>query len=191
MDRKLIILSAPSGTGKTTIARHLLNGDLNLGFSISACSRDKRAGEVDGKDYYFLTIPEFREKISAGDFLEWEEVYPNHLYGTLRSEVDRIHQLGRHVLFDVDVIGGVNIKKIYGSQALALFICPPSLEVLRSRLEKRSADSPEKIQMRLQKAETEMKWAKKFDQILVNDDLEKTVEKIKEVLKFFLYGSVT
>ncbi len=185
-DFKLIILSAPSGAGKTTVARHLLASALNLGFSVSACSRPKREKEADGVDYHFLTADQFRKKIEEGAFLEWEEVYPDHFYGTLRAEVDRLSGLGHHVLFDVDVNGGLNIKKHYGNRALSVFIMPPSLEVLRERLEKRSSDSPEKIWMRLEKAQIEMSQANLFDRIVVNKELEQTLHDAFLLVKKFL-----
>jgi len=186
MSYKLIILSAPSGAGKTTIARHLLNAGLDLEFSVSACSRAMRDGEVNGRDYYFMSAAEFKKRVQAGELLEWQEVYPDHFYGTLKSEIDRIHRTGHHVLFDVDVKGGINIKKIYGDQALSVFIMPPSLEVLRERLEHRGTDSPEKIRLRLAKAEIEMADAPKFDAILINDDLDIALQESVAIVKNFL-----
>ncbi len=170
---KAIIFSAPSGAGKTTLVHHLLNNtDLQLAFSISATTRPKRSHEVDGKDYYFLQPAEFLTRAKNGEFLEWEEVYENQYYGTLRSEMDRIWSLGKHVIFDVDVIGGLNLKKIFGENALAIFVEPPSLEALQFRLRHRSTETPEKIAMRIAKAQSEMAYAPKFDTIIVNDILE-------------------
>lgn len=186
-DYKCVILSAPSGAGKTTIARHLLNAGLNLEFSITACSRSMRTGETDGVDYYFMTTGEFRKRVIAGEFLEWEEVYPDHFYGTLKSEIKRIQAKGHRVLFDVDVVGGLNIKKIYKDQALSVFISPPSVEALKERLEKRATDSPEKIQLRLDKAKTEMARAPEFDAIIVNDNLEDALAKAEKLVKEFLH----
>ncbi|MCX6223668.1 MAG: guanylate kinase [Bacteroidia bacterium] len=185
-DQKYIILSAPSGAGKTTIARHLLGAGLGLEFSITACSRSPRTGEKDGVDYYYLTAEEFRHKVAAGDFLEWEEVYPGHFYGTLKSEIDRIHQSGNSVLFDVDVVGGLNIKKIYKDKALAVFISPPSYETLKDRLEKRATDSPEKIRLRLAKAKIEMERAPEFDVIIVNDKLPEAMAESDDQVWFVI-----
>ncbi|MCK9324004.1 MAG: guanylate kinase [Bacteroidales bacterium] len=186
---KVVILSAPSGSGKTTIARHLLSAELGLEFSVSACSRDKRPRETDGKDYYFLSIEEFKKQIDAGGFIEWEEVYQGHLYGTLRSEIERIHSLGHAILFDVDVKGGINLKRIFGKQALALFIMPPSIQALEQRLKNRGTDSPEKISLRLAKAEYEMTFASGFDVTIVNDQLETALREAEQVVRNFLHGS--
>ena len=152
MKGKLIIFSAPSGSGKTTIVKHLLRKIPGLNFSVSATSREPRAGESDGKDYYFLSEAAFRNKIRNNEFLEWEEVYPGIFYGTMKSEVERIRNEGKHVVFDVDVVGGLNIKKYYGDEALAVFIRPPSVEELRKRLQTRSTEPEEKINMRVTKA---------------------------------------
>lgn len=186
MQGKLIIFSAPSGAGKTTIVHHLLNQNLNLEFSISATSRGKRHTETDGKDYYFLTPEEFRKKIGNNEFLEWEEVYPGTFYGTLKSEVERIRKNGKHVIFDVDVVGGSNIKKFYGNEALAIFIQPPSVEELRNRLVFRSTDAPEVIEKRVAKAEYELTFAGKFDVIIINDELGKACKEAEERVKEFL-----
>ena len=183
---KLIILSAPSGAGKTTIAQHLLKAGLGLEFSVSACSRAMRPGEVDGKDYYFLSVDEFRRRVAAGDFIEWEEVYPGHFYGTLKSEITRIFSNGHAVLFDVDVKGGISLKRIFGDQALSIFIRPPSLETLRKRLEKRGTDSPEKIALRLAKVETEMTDSVHFEHIIVNDILADTLAEAQRIIRNFL-----
>lgn len=185
-NEKLIILSAPSGSGKTSIAKELLLAGLGLEFSISACSRDKRPGEIDGKDYIFLNPEEFKSRINNGDFLEWEEVYPDHFYGTLKSEIQRIWDNGHQVLFDLDVYGGKKIKSFFEDKALALFIQPPSVEELRNRLINRSSDSEEKIAMRLNKAEEELTFAKYFDKVIVNDQLDIATKEIIETIKSFL-----
>ncbi len=183
---KLIIFSAPSGAGKTTIVSHLLKKGLNLGFSISATSRQPRGVEVHGKDYYFLTTEEFKAKIANDEFLEWEEVYPGCFYGTLKSEVDRITQSGQNILFDVDVVGGCNIKKYYGDKALAVFVQPPSIDELEKRLIGRSTDSPEVIAKRVGKAAQEMEYASQFDVIIVNDDLELALQEAEDKITGFL-----
>jgi len=183
---KLIIFSAPSGAGKTTIVRHLLHRNLDLEFSISACSRQKREKETDGKDYYFLTVEEFKEKIKNKEFVEWEEVYKDHFYGTLKSELNRIWKKGKHVLFDVDVVGGLKIKRKYKKHALAVFIMAPSMEELEKRLKKRSADSSESIKHRLAKAEKEMKYAEKFDKIIINKNLNQAYKEAIRVVKDFI-----
>ena len=163
MQGKLIIFSAPSGAGKTTIVRHLLEQNLNLEFSISATSRGKRHTETDGKDYYFLSADEFKAKIGNNEFLEWEEVYAGTYYGTLKAEVERIRKNGQNVIFDVDVVGGCNIKKFYGDEALAVFVQPPSVEELRNRLISRSTDAMEVIEKRVAKAEYELTFSSHFD----------------------------
>ena len=183
---KLIIFSAPSGAGKTTLVKFAMSHVDNLTFSVSACSRKKRAGETDGKDYYFLSVEEFKKKIADGAFIEWEEVYPDHFYGTLHSEVEKKRNQGKHVVFDVDVKGGMNIKKIFGDEALAIFIKPPSVDVLRERLLKRGTDSREDIETRVKKAEYELTFAKHFDVVIVNDDLEKAQQETVRVIRDFL-----
>lgn len=183
---KLIIFSAPSGAGKTTIVRHLLNLGLNLEFSISATSREARHTETRGVDYYFLSKKEFQNKIKNEEFLEWEEVYKGICYGTLKSEVERIRNQGKNVIFDVDVVGGLNIKKQYGSEALAIFVQPPSVEELRNRLLKRLTESDEKINLRVAKAEHELGFASKFDVVIINSDLEEAFEKAKKVVADFI-----
>ncbi len=170
---KLIVFSAPSGSGKTTIVRHLLTKkELKLDFSISATSREARGQEVDGKDYYFLDLEDFKKNISDANFLEWEEVYTNNFYGTLKSELERIWSLNKHVVFDIDVIGGLNIKKQFPEETLAIFVKPPSIEEMERRLRNRQTDSEEKIIERVAKAEKEIGYAKDFDVILINDSLE-------------------
>ena len=187
MKPKVVIFSAPSGAGKTTVVKHLLAmSEFNLSFSISACSRKKREGEVDGKDFYFLSADEFRKKIENNDFLEWEEVYADHFYGSLKSEVDRLTAAGKNVVFDVDVKGGLNIKKYYGENALAVFVMPPSVEVLEKRLRDRSTDSEEAIRTRIDKAVYELSFSDKFDVVLVNDKLEETFAKAEKLIGDFL-----
>lgn len=182
---KCIIFSAPSGAGKTTIVHHLLGKIPQLEFSISACSRDPRGNEEHGKHYYFLGIESFKKKIDEGAFLEWEEVYTDNFYGTLISELERIWSLGKTVIFDVDVVGGLNLKQIIGNNALAIFVQPPSYEALESRLRFRSTETEEKIAMRLEKAQIELTRAPEFDVILLNDDLGKACKEAEElVLKF-------
>jgi guanylate kinase len=169
---KAFIFSAPSGSGKTTIVQHLLNNDPRLGFSISACTRDKRGRtEENGKDYYFLTPDEFKKKIDAEEFIEWEEVYPGNFYGTLKSEIQRIWDSGKHVIFDVDVKGGLNLKKYFGKNGLAIFVKVPSMDTLVTRLNDRGTDSSESISQRLFKAKFEMQFENHFDLTLVNQDL--------------------
>ena len=189
MSGKLIIFSAPSGAGKTTIVRHLLDKDLNLEFSISATSRGIRHCETNGKDYYFLTPEEFRSKIDNDEFLEWEEVYSGTFYGTLKSEVERIRKKGKNVIFDVDVVGGCNIKKYYGNEALAVFVQPPSVEELRNRLVSRSTDAPEVIEKRVAKAEYELTFANQFDVIVVNEDLERAFVEAEDCIRKFIANS--
>jgi guanylate kinase len=186
--QRFIILSAPSGAGKTTIARHLLEAGLGLEFSVTACSRTKRSGETNGVDYYFLTKEEFLQRVKEGAFLEWEEVYPDHFYGTLKSEIERIGSHGNSVLFDVDVVGGLNIKKIFLDRALAIFISPPFLETLRERLHNRATDSPEKIRLRLDKAKMEMDRAPEFDKIIINNDLSVAIKETELLVRDFLNG---
>ena len=186
MAGKLIIFSAPSGSGKSTIINFLLKQNLNLHFSISATSRTPRGTEKDGVEYYFLTPDEFRARIAAGDFLEYEEVYTDKYYGTLKSEVERIWAKGHTVLFDIDVVGGVHVKQILGEQALAIFIQPPSVEVLRQRLIGRATDDPDKIEQRLAKAEYEMTFAGQFDTVIVNDRLEDALQEAETKVREFL-----
>lgn len=186
MSGQCIIFSAPSGAGKTTIVHALLKRMNGLAFSISACSRNPRGDEKHGEDYYFLGIDEFKEKIEEGAFIEWEEVYTNHFYGTLKSEVDRLWAENKVVLFDVDVYGGINLKKYFGASALSLFIKPPSIEVLEKRLHKRQTDSEDKIQLRLKKAKEEMSNSEFFDKVVVNHDLEPTIQEIENIVKEYI-----
>lgn len=191
MQGKLIIFSAPSGSGKSTIINKLMSEyGLRGRFSISATSRKPRGSEQDGVEYYFLSEEDFRRRISEGDFLEYEEVYPGCFYGTLRSEVDRTLARGENVILDIDVQGGLNVKKIYGDRALTLFIQPPSIERLRERLERRGTDAPEVIERRLAKAETELSYAPKYDAVVVNDDLEEACRDAARVIEDFLSTDV-
>ncbi|MCK4701323.1 MAG: guanylate kinase [Bacteroidales bacterium] len=182
----MIIFSAPSGAGKTTIVKRLLKHRPYLEFSISACTRGKRNKEIDGKDYYFLTVNDFKEKIRDNAFIEWEEVYTDHFYGTLKSEVYRIWKKGKYVIFDVDVVGGLNIKKQFGSQALSLFVEPPSIEELKKRLINRSEDSKENIQKRVAKAKQEMTYAKQFDIVIINKNIDVATGEAIAVVSHFL-----
>ena len=185
MENKVMVFSAPSGAGKTTIVTHLLKAFNKLEFSVSATSRAPRGQEVDGKDYYFLSVKEFKKRIKNGEFVEYEEVYPGSFYGTLKSEVERIWAKGNVIMFDVDVKGGVSIKKIFGEKAFTVFIMPPSLEVREKRLRARGTDSEEAIKTRVAKAAEEMTYAAKFDAVLVNDVLEESFEKAERLVKLF------
>lgn len=183
---KCIIFSAPSGAGKTTIVKKLLAENFPLEFSISAATRAKRENEVDGEDYYFLTLADFKEKIENGAFIEWEEVYKNNFYGTLRVEIERIWAKNKTVIFDVDVIGGLNLKKYFGEGALSIFVMPPSIKALEERLKGRGTESPERLADRLGKAKTELITADQFDYVILNDDLEKAVSAAKLIVNKFL-----
>jgi guanylate kinase len=187
MDGKLIIFSAPSGSGKTTIVKHLLTKFPNLGFSISACTRDRRGrNEENGKDYYFLTPEEFKHKIDEQAFAEWQEVYPGGFYGTLKSEIERVWSDGKHVIFDVDVKGGVNLKKEYGDKALSIFVKVPSIEELERRLRERGTESEEKISARVFKMKFEMSFQDQFDVVLINEDLETALQEAEVLVNNFL-----
>lgn len=186
MSGKLIIFSAPSGAGKSTLVQHLLECGFNMEFSISATSRSPRGNEQNGTDYYYLTVSEFQNKIKNNEFLECEEVYPGCYYGTLRSEIDRITSKGNNIVFDVDVVGGLNIKKEFGDRALSLFIAPPSVDVLHERLMNRGTDSVEMIEKRVGKAEFELTFAAQFDKIIVNDNLELAKVEAENAIREFL-----
>jgi guanylate kinase len=186
MKGKLIIFSAPSGAGKTTIVRQLLDKNLNLEFSVSATSRAPRPNELHGRDYYFLTLDEFKTRVAKGEFLEWEEVYTGICYGTLKSEVDKICDSGKNVIFDVDVVGGLNIKRQFGERALAIFVQPPSVDELLIRLKARSTETEEKIAIRIAKAELELSFASQFDVILVNEQLENAVAEAEILVRNFI-----
>lgn len=190
MKPKLIIFCAPSGAGKTTIVRHILETIPGIEFSVSATNRPMRANEVNGYDYYFLSTDEFKKQIEENAFLEWEEVYPGRFYGTLRSEIDRIGNRGNHVIFDVDVEGGLNIKKQYGKNALFVFIRPPSLEDLKNRLETRGTENKESLETRILKAGKEMEYERYADRIVVNDRLEEALNEAERIVRTFLENSV-
>ena len=184
---KLIVFSAPSGSGKTTIVRHLLSKeDLNLEFSVSAASRASRGEEVNGKDYYFMSTEEFKKHIKTEDFLEWEEVYRDNFYGTLKSEVERIWAKGKNVIFDIDVAGGLRIKHKFPEETLAVFVKPPSVDELKRRLKERSTESEDKINMRIAKASVELATAPQFDVIIKNYDLEIALEEAYQLVKNFV-----
>ena len=183
---KAVIISAPSGSGKTTLVNKLLKAKLPLLFSISACSRAPREGEEDKKDYYFLSIEEFKEKIKAQDFIEWEEVYEGNFYGTLKKEIERIWKEKKHVVFDVDVIGGISLKNYFMENSISIFIKPPNMEVLSKRLKKRNTEDRKSIKNRLEKSFEEMKSIDKFDKIIVNDELNISTKNIIETVEKFL-----
>ena len=182
-DHRIIIISAPSGAGKSTLTQHLLAHFPQLAFSVSATNRPPRGTEQEGQAYYFLTREEFAKRVAQGAFVEWEEVYPGTCYGTLKSELTRIWEMGRHIVFDVDVKGGVRLKEIFGARALSIFIQPPSIDVLQQRLEARSTDTPESIQKRLTKAQEEMGYAPYFDTMVINDDLDAAKRQIIKVVE--------
>lgn len=186
MQGKVIVVCAPSGAGKTTIVRELLQVIPELKFSVSATTRSKRDYEIDGKDYYFITPDEFRAKLDRDEFLEWQEVYTDQYYGSLKCEVERIWNNGMPVIFDVDVLGGLNIKKFYGEHALSVFIQPPTMEELENRLRKRGTETPESLKRRLDKAEYELSFANKFDQVILNDDLSTAQNEMIQLVKTFL-----
>lgn len=189
MEGKLFIFSAPSGSGKTTIVQHLLHTDPRIGFSISACTREMRESkEANGKDYYFLSVEEFERRIENKEFVEWEEVYPGRYYGTLRSEVQRIWDMGKHVIFDVDVKGGLSLKEQFGDKALSIFVKVPSIEELQKRLIDRNTESEESLKTRLEKMKYESSFQDQFDVILVNDRLEETFVKAHKLIDDFIDG---
>jgi guanylate kinase len=184
--QKVLIISAPSGAGKSTLVSHLLKSGFPLMFSVSATSRKPRGNETDGREYYFITAGEFRRRIKRGEFIEWQEVYKDHYYGTLRKEIERIRDAGRIPLFDVDVQGGINLKKIFGDNALSVFIMPPCVEELRKRLVRRGTDTPEQIAMRVEKAASEILLAEHFDTVVINDNLDKACNAIVNVVREFM-----
>jgi len=186
MNGKLVIFSAPSGSGKTTIVQHLVSKIPNLEFSVSACSRELRGNEVNGVDYYFLSIAEFKKRIENDEFVEWEEVYADHFYGTLKSEVERIWAKGHHVIFDVDVVGGLSLKKKFGDRALSVFVKAPSIKHLEERLKKRETETAESIARRIAKAEKEMAYTSQFDKVLVNDSMDQAFKEATELVGNFL-----
>ena len=189
---KLLVFSAPSGSGKTTIVRHLLaQPDLNLEFSISCTTREPRGEEIDGKDYYFISWDDFKKHIKAEDFVEWEEVYTDNFYGTLKAEVERIWALGKHVIFDIDVAGGLRIKHKFPNETLAVFVKPPSVDELKRRLKQRSTESEDKINMRIAKASVELATAPQFDTIIKNYDLEVAKEEAYHLVKKFINTNST
>jgi guanylate kinase len=183
---KAIIFCAPSGSGKTTIVKHLLEHFPILMFSVSACTRAKRSNEEHGKDYYFLTPQDFKNKINNKEFLEYEEVYNGNFYGTLKSEIERIWKLNKIVIFDVDVEGGLTLKKYFGNKALAVFVAPPSVEVLANRLKERSTETPETLKMRIDKAIHELDYKDRFDAVIFNDDLTTALKQAEELVKNFI-----
>lgn len=188
MEGKMFIFTAPSGAGKTTIVKHLLSKYNQLGFSVSATTRNKRDHEVDGKDYYFLSVKEFETKVANDDFIEWEEVYNDQYYGTLRSEVERIWALGKHLVFDIDVRGAENIKKLYKERCMSVFVRPPSISTLVERLTQRNTETPESFEKRINKVKKEMSYENSFDLVLVNDELEISLKEAEHIVDTFIYG---
>ena len=190
MSSRIIIFSAPSGSGKSSIIKELLKEeDLNLAFSISTTSRIPRGKEQNGVEYYFISVDEFKEKIDKQAFIEWQEVYAGNFYGTYQSEIDRLSSLGKNIVFDLDVFGGINLKKIFGKQALSSFIQPPSLEELKKRLEKRNTETIEKIQIRIDKAKYELEQSIYFDRLIINEDLSESVKEASQMIRNFLKDS--
>lgn len=190
MSSRIIIFSAPSGSGKSSIIKELLKEeDLNLAFSISTTSRIPRGKEQNGVEYYFISVDEFKEKIDKQAFIEWQEVYAGNFYGTYQSEIDRLFSLGKNIVFDLDVFGGINLKKIFGKQALSIFIQPPSLEELKKRLEKRNTETIEKIQIRIDKAKYELEQSIYFDRLIINEDLSESVKEASQMIRNFLKDS--
>ncbi len=183
---KLVLFTAPSGAGKTTIVRHLLAKYDELSFSVSATTRDKRDHEIDGKDYYFLSKKTFQDKIEAGDFLEWEEVYEGQYYGTLRSEIERLWEAGKHIIFDIEVKGATNIKNAYSAETMAVFVKPPSPEILFERLRQRKTETAESLRKRIKRAAEELTYENTFDVVLLNDVLEETLERAEKLIEDYL-----
>lgn len=188
MDSKMFIFTAPSGAGKTTVVKHILSKYDMLDFSVSATTRSKRPHEIQSKDYIFMTVPEFKEKVANGDFVEWEEVYPDQFYGTLRSEVDRVWNMGKHLVFDIDVRGAVNIKKIYEDRCMSVFVRPPSVSTLIQRLTERNTETPESLEKRIGKVKKEMAFENSFDIVLVNNVLDITLKEADHIVETFIYG---
>jgi guanylate kinase len=186
MKGKLVIISAPSGAGKTTIVKYLLESELKLAFSVSATTRPPRDNETDGKDYYFLTVKEFKKRIDNGEFIEYEEVYKDILYGTLKSELEGIWAKGNSVIFDVDVKGGITLKEKFGTNSISIFIMPPSVEELENRLILRATESPEKVRMRVDKARGELKEANQFDSVIINQHLDTAKKEAFDIVSSFL-----
>ena len=186
VDGKLLLFCGPSGSGKTTIVRHLLQQHPHLQFSISATTRARRPNETDGIDYHFITVDDFKEKIERGEFIEWEEVYHNGFYGTLKAEIERIWKMNKVVVFDVDVEGGLNIKQQFGNRLLAVFVMPPSIEVLHQRLKARSTETNDSLSMRIRKADHELTYAYRFDKIIINDDLDAALAEAEQLMNEFL-----
>lgn len=189
-NHKMFIFTAPSGAGKTTIVRHLLKTYDDLAFSVSATTREKRDHEVDGKDYYFLSIEEFEQKISEDAFVEWEEVYKNQYYGTLKSEISRLWELGKQIVFDIEVKGATNIKAMYGDKCLAVFVSPPSIETLIQRLTDRKTESSNSLRKRIKRVKEEMSYKHSFDKVIVNDLLEVTFKEAEFTVENFIYGGI-
>lgn len=188
MEGKMFIFTAPSGAGKTTIVKHLLSKYNNLGFSVSATTRSKRDYEIDGKDYYFLSLEDFKNKVANGEFIEWEEVYHDQYYGTLKSEVERVWSLGQHLVFDIDVRGAENIKKLYKKQCMSVFVRPPSVSTLIERLTSRNTETPESLEKRIYKVKKEMTFENSFDIVLVNDLLDISLIEAEHIVDTFIYG---
>ncbi len=184
---KLVIFSAPSGAGKTTIVRHLLAQDFGLAFSVSATTRPQREGEVHGRDYFFMTEDDFKGSIAADDFVEWEEVYPGRFYGTLRSELERIWSEGHHAIFDIDVIGGLDLKELYQTRALAVFVSPPSVQALEERLRARGTEDATTLRVRIEKALHEMTYADRFDAVIINEELGTACIEAESLVRRFLH----
>ncbi len=188
MDKKLIVITAPSGGGKTTIVKHLLNTIENLAFSVSATTRPKRQNEIDGIDYYFMNVENFQKLIKEDQFVEWEQVYENQYYGTLKKEVERLWSFGKYIIFDIDVKGALSIKKLYNKQVLTIFVKPPSKEILINRLKNRKTEKQESLDIRIKKAEIELKFENRFDYVLVNDDMLNAFKEAEKVVFKFLVG---
>ncbi len=186
MEKKIIVISGPSGAGKSSIVKEIINSDIDVMFSISACSRKRRDSEQEGRDYYFLTEEKFKEGIKKNLFLEWEEVYENQFYGTLKSEITRIENLDKNLIFDIDVVGALNIKSQFSSKTLSIFIMPPSLEILEERLRYRSTENTDSLSKRLEKAKEEMKRSEDFDKVLINKNLQVAINQAFSMIKIFL-----